>query len=314
MTGRPAGPTSTPGPLLPGPPLAPEAAARRLNLEVARRLDGLLHGDHPGFLPGPGSEPAEARAYSPGDDVRRIDWAVTARTGQAHVRSTVAERELETTLLVDLSASMSFGTANAEKRDVALALSAAFLHLTSRPGDRTGALTLTGEGLRVLPARSGRAASVGTLTALLRTPRSTGPGPGLAHALTALSARPRRRGLTVVVGDLLQPVGEWARPLRLLALRHDVIVCQVVDRRELRLPAAGVLSLVDPATGRQLQVRTTPKVRERYAEAARARAGEQAAAVRAAPAGHLVVHTEHDWLPQLARFLTTRHRTRGRVG
>ena len=121
---------------LPPPPLVDAATVRRLSLDVARRLDGLLQGDHLGYLPGPGTEPAESRAYSPGDDVRRMDWAVTARTQQPHVRTATAERELETTVLVDLSASMSFGTARAEKRDVALALAAAFLHLGSRPGDR----------------------------------------------------------------------------------------------------------------------------------------------------------------------------------
>ncbi|CAA9306429.1 MAG: hypothetical protein AVDCRST_MAG07-296 [uncultured Frankineae bacterium] len=297
---------------LPPPPLARPDAVRRLSLDVARRLDGLVQGDHLGHLPGPGTEAAEARAYGPGDDVRRLDWAVTARTCEPHVRTTVAERELETTLVVDLSSSMSFGTAGAEKRDVALALAAAFLHLCSRPGDRVAGLVVGGDGLRSLPARAGRAGSLATLSTLLRQPRSeTGIGPGLGAALTALTRRPRRRGLTVVLSDLGDPVDTWQRPLRLVAAKHEVVVVQVVDRRELALPDVGVLHLVDPETGRQEQLRTSARTRQRYAAAAAERAEQQRRSVLAAGASHVAVRTDADWLPQLVRFLATRRRLRG---
>ena len=296
---------------LPPPPLARPAAVRRLSLDVTRRLDGLVQGDHLGHLPGPGTEAAEARPYGPGDDVRRIDWAVTARSLEPHVRMTVAERELETTLVVDLSASMSFGSAGAEKRDVALALAAAFLHLASRPGDRVGGLVV-GDGLRWLPARGGRAASLATLSTLLAQPRSeAGGGPGLGGALTALTRRPRRRGLTVVLSDLVDPVDTWQRPLRLVATRSDVVVVQVVDRRELELPDVGVLHLVDPETGRQEQVRTSARTRQRYAAAAAERAGQQRRTVLSAGGSHVAVRTDADWLPQLARLLARRRRVRG---
>ena len=236
---------------LPAPPYASPAAVRRLALQVSTRLDGLLQGDHLGHLPGPGTEPAEARAYSPGDDVRRIDWAVTARTSTPHVRQSVAERELETTLLVDLTPSMSFGTARSEKRDVAIALAAAVGHLASGPGDRLGAVVLS-DGVRRLPPRAGRSAVLALLHVLLQTPRSEGRGPGLAEALRALLDPPRRRGLVVVVSDLLDPAGAdgWGPPLRRLAQRHDVIVAEIVDPRELELPDVGVLRLVDPESGR----------------------------------------------------------------
>jgi len=297
---------------LPPPPLASAAAVRRLSLDVHRRLDGLVQGDHLGYLPGPGTEAAEARPYAAGDDVRRLDWAVTARSAEPHVRMTVAERELETTLVVDLSASMSFGSAGAEKRDVALALAAAFLHLGSRPGDRVGGLVIGPDGLRHLPARSGRTGSMTTLRTLLSFPRAAeGGGPGLGGALTALSRRPRRRGLTVVLSDLVDPVESWQRPLHLVAARSEVVVAQVVDRRELALPDVGVLHLVDPETGRQEQVRTSARTRARYAAAAAARAEDQRRAVRAAGAGHLAVRTDADWLPQLAAFLGARRRLRG---
>ena len=112
-----------------------EAALKALELTVRIRLDGLLQGNHLGLVPGPGSELGEARAYQPGDDVRRIDWAVTARTTEAHVRQTVADRELETWVLVDLSPSLDFGTAACEKRDLAIAALAAVAHLTRGGGN-----------------------------------------------------------------------------------------------------------------------------------------------------------------------------------
>ncbi|MGI8536490.1 MAG: DUF58 domain-containing protein [Mycobacteriales bacterium] len=302
---------------LPTAPIAPVASVRRLQLQVAHRLDGLLQGDHLGYLPGPGTEPAEARAYSPGDDVRRIDWAVTARTGYPHVRDAVAERELETTLLIDLTASMSFGTARSEKREVAVALAAAVGHLAVGPGDRLAAVVLS-EGVRRLPARPGRQAALALLHVLQRTRPGDGTGATLADGLAAVTNPPRRRGLVVVVSDLVggspgraETDPSWGRPLRLLARRHDVVVVEIVDPRELELPALGVLRLVDPESGRHLEVQTSDRrVRERYAEAARSRRAGHAETVRRAGAGHLVLRTDRDWLPELAGFLAARRRLR----
>jgi uncharacterized protein (DUF58 family) len=288
---------------------------RRLSLQVARRLDGLLQGDHLGYLPGPGAEPAEARTYAPGDDVRRMDWAVTARTGEPHVRQALAERELETTLVVDLTASMSFGTVRSEKREVAVALAAAFGHLAGGPGDRLGAVVLS-DGVRRVPARAGRLAGLALLHVLQTTRPVDGPGPALADGLRLVASPPRRRGLVVVVSDLLDagPVGEeasWASPLRTLARRHDVLVAEVLDPRELELPAVGVLRLVDPETGRHLEVQTASRrLRERYAEAAAARRAAHAAAIRQAGATHVVLRTDRDWLVALAGHLAARRRTR----
>jgi uncharacterized protein (DUF58 family) len=298
-----------------GVPIAPEASARRLRLDVARRLDGLLSGDHLGYLSGPGTEAAEARMYSPGDDVRRIDWNVTARTQETHVRDAIAERELETTLLVDLTPSMSFGTVRCEKRDIALAVAAAVMHLAGGAGDRVGAVVLGAEGMRRLPPRGGRDAALALLHRLLAEPRADGDGPTLAAGLAAVLNPPRRRGLVVVLSDLLSPPDAepaWARPLRMLATRHDVIVAEVVDPRELTLPDVGVLRLVDPETGRHLEVQTRSKaLRDRYAAAASARRSGHAAAVRRAGAGHVVLRTDRDWLVDLATFLATRRRLRG---
>lgn len=310
-------------------------AARRLHLEVGRRLDGLLQGAHVGLLPGPGTEPAEARRYLPGDDVRRIDWAVTARTQDTHVRDAVAERELETTLVVDLSGSMSFGTRHWEKRELAISVAAAFGHLAQGPGDRVGAVVLAPGGLRRVPPRAGRDATLALLHGLIATERADAPGPGLAEGLRCVLDPPRRRGLVVVVSDLLDRAGPsgavrssgtagqgaatpedagWEQPLRRLAQRHDVIVAEVLDPRELELPDVGVLRLVDPESGRELEVHTgSRRLRARYAQAAAQRRAEHAQAIRSAGAGHVVLRTDEDWLRELAGHLARRRRTRGVV-
>lgn len=300
-----------------GAPARTDAStARRLHLEVGRRLDGLLQGEHLGLLPGPGTEPGEARLYAPGDDVRRIDWAVTARTPSTHVRDAVAERELETTVLVDLSGSMSFGTVHWEKRELAISVAAAFTHLASGPGDRVGAVVLSAGGVQRVPARAGSTGALALLHVLLSTPRSSGPGPGLSVGLQAVGRR--RRGLVVVVSDLLDAGGGgapgWAPPLRQLAQRHDVVVVELVDPRELVLPDVGVLTLVDPETGRHLEVQTSNhRVREAYAAAAHQRRTGTAGLLRSSGVEHVVLRTDRDWLADLGRALLRRRRTRGVV-
>lgn len=300
-------PVGAPAELHPG-------AARRLQLDVGRRLDGLLQGDHLGLLPGPGSEPAEARRYFPGDDVRRIDWAVTARVQEVHVRDAIAERELETTLVLDLGGSMCFGTTRWEKRELAISVAAAFSHLAGGPGDRVGGIVSSPDGLRRLPPRSSRESVLALLHALLSVPRGDAPGPGLSAALKSVNDPPRRRGLAVVVSDLSEPEEAWRKPLARLAQRHDVIVVEVADPRELFLPDVGVLRLVDPQTGRQVEVQTRSReLRQRYAAAAAERRAEHRAQVRAAGAGHVLLRTDTDWLADLGRYLQTRRRTRGIV-
>ncbi|HEX8868388.1 MAG TPA: DUF58 domain-containing protein, partial [Lentzea sp.] len=149
-----------------------EAALRMLELDVRRRLDGLLQGNHLGLVPGPGTEPGEARTYQPGDDVRRMDWAVTARTTVPHIRETVADRELETWVAVDLSPSLDFGTAVCEKRDLAIAAMAAVAHLTRGGGNRIGAAVSTGADNIRVPARGGLAHARGMIRKIAEIPRA----------------------------------------------------------------------------------------------------------------------------------------------
>ncbi|HEY3506859.1 MAG TPA: DUF58 domain-containing protein [Actinocatenispora sp.] len=280
---------------------------------VTRKLDGLLQGDYLGLLPGPGTEPGESREYRPGDDVRRMDWPVTARTTVPHVRQTIVDRELETWLAVDLSASLDFGTANCLKRDLAIAAVAAMSHLTVRGGNRIGAVVGTGAAMHRIPARPGRRGAQALLRAVARTDRPAGGGrTDLAGLIEALNRPPRRRGMAVVVSDFLAPSG-WERPLRRLAVRHDVLAVEVLDPRELELPDVGVLELVDPESGAVHEVQTTPAVRARYAQAAAEQRATISAALRHAGVGHLRLRTDSDWLLDIVRFVAAqRHaRTRG---
>jgi uncharacterized protein (DUF58 family) len=316
-----------------------EAVLSRLQLLVTRKLDGLLQGDYAGLLPGPGSEAGESREYRPGDDVRRMDWPVTARTTQPHVRRTVADRELETWLAVDLSASLEFGTAQWLKSDLVVAAATAMAHLTVRGGNRIGAVVGTGDGAAPserggwswrrrtptapkettaptfvrLPARPGRKEAQGLLRAIARTQIRTGRT-DLGALIDTLNRPPRRRGVAVVISDFLAPVDGWARPVRKLGVRHDVLAIEVVDPRELELPDVGVIALADPETGALHEVQTAdPQLRRRYAEAAGEQRAAIARALRAAGAAHLRLRTDSDWLLDIVRFVAAqRHaRTRG---
>ncbi len=298
--------------------LAPEAVLRRLELVVWRRLDGMLQGDYHGLLPGPGSDPDESRPYQPGDDVRHMDWNVTARTTAPHVRDPLADRELETWVLLDRSPSMDFGTAKCEKRDMALAAVATVGFLTLRVGNRVGAVVLGPGPAQRLPARTGRQALLGLLRRLATTPTGSGGSGGagaaaatdLAAGVEQLARPPRPRGLAVVVSDFLSGT-EWDRPLRVLAQRHQVLAIEVVDPLELELPDVGYLTLVDPETGRVSEVQTSRRpLRDRYAAAAMEQRAAIATRLRGAGASHLVLRTDSDLVLEVLRFVMAQRRTR----
>ncbi|MEV4755298.1 DUF58 domain-containing protein [Micromonospora sp. NPDC049559] len=332
--------------------LAPEHRLRRLELAVTRRLDGLLHGQYQGLLPGSGSEFAGSREYRPGEDeVRRMDWAVTARTALPHVREVDADRELSTWLLVDATASMDFGTAELEKRELAVAAVAAVGFLTAGAGNRLGAYLLGGDGVRRFPARGGRQHLLSLLRALMAAPRggtagtaparATGPmpaaarasgrmptagpapmpasAPALADALDALRRAVARRGLVVVVSDFLDGLPEretgipaWEVPLRRLAARHQVLAVEVTDPREWELPDVGVITLVDPESGRRREVDSgDARLRQRYAEAAAAQREAVRRSLRRAGANHLPLRTDRDWTADIVRHVHAQRRLAG---
>ncbi|WP_203856362.1 DUF58 domain-containing protein [Plantactinospora mayteni] len=311
--------------------LAPHRRLRRLELAITRRLDGLLHGQHLGLLPGAGSELTGSREYRPGEDeVRRMDWAVTARTGVPHVREVDADRELTTWLLVDSTPSMDFGTAELEKRELAVAATAAIGYLTANFGNRLGGHLLGADGIRRFPARTGREHLLGLLHTLLAAPRGPAgsPPPALADALAGLHRAAPRRGLVVVVSDWLDglPDGvpgldtkdrpgweterpEWETELRRLAVRHQVLAVEVTDPRELELPDVGLITLVDPESGRRREVSTgSRRLRERYADAARQQRVLVRAALRRAGAAHLALRTDRDWVTDIVRHVYAQRR------
>lgn len=298
---------ASPMPSTPAVHTGPDEVLRRLDLAVAHKIDGLLHGEYQGLVPGHGSELGETRAYHPGDDVRRIDWNVTARTLSPYVRDTIADRELETWTLVDMGPSMDFGTALCEKRDLAVSAAAAIGFLTARTGNRYGTLIARPEGIEAVPARGGRAHLMASLHRLVTSPRAESGTVDLGAAIDRLGLYARRRGLVAVVSDFLADPDTWAQPLRRLSTRHTTIAVEVIDPRELSLSDVGLLTVVDPASGRTREVPTASrKLRARYEEAAAEQRAATAAAITAAGADHLVLRTDRDWLMDVVRFVVDR--------
>jgi uncharacterized protein (DUF58 family) len=296
--------------------LAPEAALRRLELTIVRRLEGFLHGDHLGLLPGPGSDTSDARIYIPGDDVRKIDWAVTARTTVPHVRDTISDRELEVWALLDVTPSMNWGTEGVTKRDLGIAAVATIGFLSQKMGDRFGGIILRPNSLRRLPARSGRSALYGMLRTMLTEPfvpdHATGPMT-LAASVEKLSRLQRRRGLRVVVSDFLTPGDheldpnvepEWERSMRRLGVRNQVLAVEVVDRREIEFPNVGDMLIRDPETDFERYVNTGDSdARARMDAASAAQRERIRISLRRAGVGHIQLRTDRDWVQDIARFV-----------
>jgi uncharacterized protein (DUF58 family) len=281
----------------------PASALARIDVALRRRIGGVLPGEHRTFGVGSGTELAQLRPYEPGDDARRIDPAASARTGVLHVRQHVPERSLTTWIVLDISASMAFGTGVRLKSDIAEGVAEVVAQLAVRRGGRVGLVRCGAARLATLPPRGGR----GALARLRRAARE-----GVAHdgataaPLAAALERVRRLagapGLVVVVSDFRE--AGWERALRSLAARHELVAVEVRDPREAELPAAGQLVVVDPETGRQLEADTSsPALRAAFAAAETARREAVATALRRATAAHVALSTDEDWLRDLARRL-----------
>jgi uncharacterized protein (DUF58 family) len=284
------------------------AALRTLELTVKRKLDGVLHGDHLGLIPGPGSEPGESRLYQPGDDVRRMDWAVTARTTHPHVRQMIADRELETWLVVDVSASLDFGTAFCEKRDLAVAAAAAITYLNSGGGNRLGALVANGARMTRVPARSGRQHQQTLLRTIATMPKApVGVRGDLAVAIDALRRPERRRGMAVIISDFLGPIN-WMRPLRAVAARHEVLAIEVLDPRDVELPDIGDVVLQDAESGATREFTIDAQLRDDFAKAAAAHRADVARTIRGCGAPVMTLRTDRDWIGDIVRFVASRRR------
>jgi len=271
-----------------------------LDLTIGRRVTGLLPGDFRSEFGGVGSEFHELKPYTPGDDVRRIDWNVTARTGVPHVRVELAERVLVTWLVIDASASMAFGTADRRKADVAEGVAIAVGHVGTRRGNRLGVMSF-GEGTpRFRLPREGRRELLLALGSIRESPRGNGR---LDEALKVLSGLAVQRALVIIVSDFRGP-RDWVSGLARIAPRHSMLAIEVRDPREQELADVGELHLRDPETGRQVLVDTEdPIVREWFAEAAAAERLDLTRVLASSGVSHVALSTEGDWLRQLALFL-----------
>jgi uncharacterized protein (DUF58 family) len=296
-------------PARPGPGPTPEALLRALDITIGRRIHGLVPGEFRAHDLGGGTELAQVRPYEPGDDVRRIDWNVTARTSVPHVRVHVPERTLTTWLILDVSPSMTFGTADRRKADVAEGVALAIGHLSTQHGNHLGVLTVgDADGDRRHPPRGGRAGLLSLLAAKVGDAPATAPSevPTPSAALRFVAAGAARGGLVVLVSDF-RGSREWHPLLAGVAARHQVLAIEVRDPREDRLTDVGELTLVDAETGREVRVDTSSRhLRDRFAEAAAAERQSLAAELRRVGAGHIVLSTQGSWLRSLAAQLRTR--------
>ncbi len=288
----------------------PESVLRRLEWQVIRRLDGRLQGDYRTLFRGIGIDFADLRDYEPGDDVRHIDWNVTARMDTPFVRTYLEDRELTAWLLLDRSPSMGFGPTERSKDMVLTDLAATLARLLTRGGNRVGAILYNNAVERTIPPRSGRNQVLGLVHQLLRPAVSTGTATDLTGLVRAGAATIKRRSVIVIISDFISEPG-WERPLSLLSQRHELVAIRLFDPHELELPDAGLIVIEDTETGELLSVDTSdPEFRRRFHLAAEARQAElQAAALRAGVDLH-EVSTEDDLVRALVRIIELRRRRR----
>ena len=325
MSNKPPEPaTGQPLPRLPG---QADRLLRQLEWHVIRRLDGLLQGDYRTLVRGSGLDLADLREYQPHDDVRHIDWNVTARLNAPHVRVFTEDREMSAWFLLDLSPSIHFGPQGHAKRDILTRFVAVLARLLTRHGNRVGAMLYGAGGAggaknaegrsaravdAVLPPRNSRAQVLQLVHRLLQpaAERAAG-GTQLGLLLQAGLGGIRRRSTVFVVSDFISAPG-WEKPLAQLAQRHDVVAVRLFDPLELELPDLGLVLLRDAETGEQLQVDTHDKgFRQRFARLAAEREAILRAGLAAAGADTLELRTDDDLLDALLRFMDLRQRRAG---
>jgi uncharacterized protein (DUF58 family) len=294
---------------------APERILQRLDWQVVRRLDGLLQGDDRSLFHGTGLDFAALREYEFGDDVRAIDWNVTARMGTPWVREYHEDRDITAWFLLDLSPSVDFGTVETarEKRTVLVDFVATMARLLTRRGNRVGAMAWAGTAEHTVPAGSGRVHVLRLIEDLLRQPRlDAAPVTDLAPLLEAAHRRIKRRSLVILVSDFIGVPG-WERPLELLNRRHELLAIRLVDPREIELPDVGPIVMQDAETGEQLYVDTADRsFRERFRAAADTREAAVATALRRARVEAATLSTEDDLVRSIVRMVAE-HKLHERV-
>jgi uncharacterized protein (DUF58 family) len=285
----------------------PERILQRLDWQVIRRLDGLLQGDYRSLLYGAGLDLADLREYQPGDDIRTIDWNVTARLNTPYVRQYIEDRDITAWFLLDLSPSVDFGTVNSLKRDCLINFVTVIARLLTRHGNRVGAMIYGNRVERIIPARGGRLQVLRLINDLLKQPHlERTPVTDLNALLATAFNTIRRRSLVFVVSDFISVPG-WERPLGLLSQRHEVLAVRLWDPRETELPDIGVVVLEDSETGEQLYVDTHDrKFRVRFKAAAERRQAELDSAFGRASVDALSLSTEDDLVRAIVRFAVRR--------
>jgi uncharacterized protein (DUF58 family) len=291
-------------------PSAPDELLRRLDWQVVRRLDGWVQGDYRTLLYGAGLDFADLREYEHGDDVRHIDWNVTARTTVPHVRQYVDDRALTAWFLLDRSPSMGFGSMDRTKELVLTELVTTLARLLTRTGDQVGAMLYDNAVSRIIAPRGGRNQVLRLARELLQPTEPAGTTTDLDGLLRAALLAIRRRSLIFVISDFISEPG-WEPTLRLLSRRHELLAVRLWDPREVELPDAGVVAIEDSETGEQLFIDSSdPELRRRLRDAAVARDVTLTTAMRRAGADLHDISTSDDLVRALVRIIERRRRRR----
>jgi uncharacterized protein (DUF58 family) len=294
----------------PATPLTADGVLRRLEWHVIRRLDGRLQGDYRTLIRGQGTDFRDLREYEPGDDVRHVDWNVTARMDVLHVREYTEDRELTAWLLLDRSPSMGFGPVDRTKERLLCDFTTTIARLLIRNGNRVGAILYDNEVERTIPPRQGRNQVLLLVRDLLRPPRPTGTVTNLGRLLETAARMIRRRSLVVLVSDFISEPG-WEQPLSRLTARHEVVAIRLFDPREFELPDAGLIAVQDAETGEQLLVDSSdPAFRRRLRAAGEERAMAVRDATRRAGVDLHVISTDDDLVDAFVKIVESRKRRR----
>jgi uncharacterized protein (DUF58 family) len=295
----------------PSSALTPERVLLRLDWQVIRRLDGLLQGDYRTLFYGYGVDFADLREYQPPDDIRYIDWNVTARMDTPYVRQYMEDRDITAWFLLDLSPSVDFGTTDTQKRMVLVDFVTTLARLLTRHGNRVGAIFYGGKVERTIPAHSGRNQVLRLVNDLLKQPRlPRSPATNLTPLLQAGLNAIKQRALVFITSDFISLPG-WEKPLALLNQRHEVLAIRLWDPREVELPDVGPIIMEDAESGEQLYVDTHDrKFRQRFKEAAQQREAQLAESFKHAGVDALSLSTEEDLVRAIVRFAKLRRQRR----
>jgi uncharacterized protein (DUF58 family) len=288
-----------------GPGPMPQKMVEAIDVMITRLISCTLPGDRRAAGVGAGVELSQLRTYVIGDDVRHLDAAATARTGQPHVRLHVPERALTTWIALDLSPSMAFGTAERLKADIAEGVALLLARVGIRRAGAVGMVAFGAGTPRLLPPRASKPGIVAVRRLLAEgvTPDGQGDPHALGAALVRLGKLARQPGLVAVISDFRDQEG-WLRPLGALRAHHSVLAVEIGDPREREIPALGRLALIDPESGRRIEVDTSRRrVRERFAELERERRAEVGRELRRLRVDHVVLDTDQQWLLELGRRL-----------